>query len=81
MLNKWTEDKMKKALEMFHKQDSGMKDGTWTEEIWSRRAIAQHFEIPPATFNNRCTGKIEGFKHKSGGKREPKVFTPGKNIH
>ena len=73
-LNDWTEEDMETAIKLY--QDS-RKPG-YPGKAVTYRNIDDWFGIPKSTINNRINQKskhhVEGMKHASGGKAQPRFF-------
>jgi hypothetical protein len=45
---------------------------------YSQDDIAEFWNVPRSTMGKRVRGEVSGFKHMSGGKKVPRVLSPGK---
>ena len=78
-IGQWDEQDMKQALTEFdYWEKRRVRQGLAKPEK-SKAAIARKWGLSPATFGNRTIGKVHGFKHASGGARQPKVLSVGKS--
>ena len=77
-LNQWDVDKMKTALEEWrYWEERRVRLGLKHLEM-SKAQIAKKYGLSPSTFGNRTLGRVQGYKHRSGGARQPRVLSAGK---
>ena len=69
---------MKNALEEWHYwEDRRVRMGLKNLEM-SKAKIAKKYGLSPLTFGNHTLGKVQGYEHCSGGARQPRVLSAGK---
>ena len=69
---------MKNALEEWHYwEDRRVRMGLKNLEM-SKAQIAKKYGLSPSTFGNHTLGKVQGYEHCSGGARQPRVLSAGK---
>ena len=77
-LNQWDVDKMKTALEEWrYWEERRVRLGLKHLEM-SKAQIAKKYGLSPSTFDNRTLGRVQGYEHHSGGARQPRVLSAGK---
>ena len=69
----WSVQVMKDALVYFFV----MQSASYSGPRFGYKTVAKLYGIPPETFCRRTTGLLKGFyRHLSGGKGVPRIFTP-----
>ena len=77
-LNQWDVERMKNALQEWrYWEERRVRMGLKNLEM-SKAQIAKKYGLSPSTFGNRTLGKVQGYEHRSGGARQPRVLSAGK---
>ena len=76
-LNLWDPAKMKAALDEWKYYEERRIRLKLPKLEKSKAQIAKDHKLNPSTFGNRTLGRVEGYGHKSGGARQPRILSAG----